>query len=111
MELKSTLDISPEYLTGDDFTKNYASCEKYRVELIDDQGSPNSYKRKVGMCYLGVEAIKCVTKGSKEDTIFVYSYNGLNKHCENPTEQNFKFSTDTSSGGIFSFFSGWKFWW
>ncbi|KAL6982248.1 hypothetical protein U1Q18_050244 [Sarracenia purpurea var. burkii] len=49
----------------------------------------------VGMCYLSPTVTKCITKGAKENSVFVYSilYWNFNNLCQQPKQIDYDFST------------------
>lgn len=113
MDLNSTVNILEVHRHPDDFIKENAKCEKKYVKLMDTKrGTAESYLRKVGMCYLSAVNIKCVTKGPREDTVYVYSFHRALSLCENPIERNFRFSSEASTPprGFLYFLSCLKFW-
>ncbi|KAL6982250.1 hypothetical protein U1Q18_050246 [Sarracenia purpurea var. burkii] len=60
------------------------------------------------MCYLSPTVTKCITKGSQQNSLFIYSYTG--KVCRDPQEIDYDFSAAPFTGAFITIvqFQRWK---
>ncbi|KAL6982247.1 hypothetical protein U1Q18_050243 [Sarracenia purpurea var. burkii] len=80
----------------DNFIRTNSECKDDRsVELEDENGliSTIGFARTLGICFLSPLVTKCVTKGAKENSVFVYTYSYWNNLCHQPQQIDYDFST------------------
>ncbi|KAL6982249.1 hypothetical protein U1Q18_050245 [Sarracenia purpurea var. burkii] len=67
------------------------------VELEDEKGFivNSGFPRIVGICYVSPTVAKCISKGAKQNSVFVYSlsYWSINSICHQPKQIDYDFST------------------
>lgn len=71
-----------------------SGCKKeISMEFTIEKGivrTPINNRREVGMCYLSPTVTKCITKGTQENSVFIYSY--TDDMCRDPQPIDYDFS-------------------
>ena len=72
-----------EERSDDDTIRANSQCEEdIKIKLDSVRGANLSIKRKIGMCYMGTNTRKCLTKGSVENEFLAFTY--TNGKCHDP---------------------------
>lgn len=94
--LKISKDIPDHYDDNIIITKSECKNEiSIDFEIVKGGAVSLRSKRTVGMCYMNTSVTKCITKGSEENSVLVYSY--IRNACLQPEPIDYDFSTTPST--------------